>query len=192
MSIGNDEKLIARTAASAFGNKPTVTRYWDDPHVNAIDILICQNTPWDHVSSYATIGVYKGDNGFTVDNSLLRVELLGACDASFEFFPNILATCGFNIINSQMSCYPGAIFRNVVKMYYEMSELAHILFVSPFIWDKSPQTVTLDQVKVAWLQVVPISEAESNYAIEHSPQELETLFEQKQINIFDLHRASIL
>lgn len=190
MNINTEDKLIAQTAARAFGGEPTVTRYWDDAHVNFVDILACQNSPWDALTSYSTIGTSKADWGWTSDNVPLRVEIVGACASQVSFFPNILATCSFQILNSGSTCYPGAIFRNLVSMYSASSLMRHILFVSPFLWDAQLQTLVLADKKVAWLSAVPISDAELQFVSTHGTDELETRFEQTQINIFDLERTS--
>jgi hypothetical protein len=191
MSVSTEDKLLARTAISVFGGKPSVARFWDDAHVSFVDIVTCVNSPWSGIASYATVGVSKSNIGYTSEDTPLRIELVGACDMRMDLFPNILATCGFNIINSGFACHPGAIFRDIVHLYDKQTELKHILFVSPFLWEDKLKTVTLTDKKVAWLLIVPISDVELQYASEHSTEQLESLFEEQQINIFDLYRPSI-
>jgi competence protein ComGC len=46
--------------------------------------------------------------------------------------------------------------------------------------------------KVAWLLAVPISDKEKDFLTENGSDALESLFEEKQIDIFELDRKSIV
>ncbi|WP_246314591.1 suppressor of fused domain protein [Paenibacillus foliorum] len=122
----------------------------------------------------------------------MRVEIVGACKSEFEFFPNVLATCSFNVINTRLSCSPGVIFKDEVKMYYPDLEMKHVMFVAPFLWEDSLTTLDFPSKKVAWLLAIPISHKEYLFSNEQGSEKLETLFENSQINIFDLNRKSVL
>lgn len=194
MAVSEDAKRIARAARSAFGGgKPKVYAYWDDAHKHSVDILSVADQPDQGVTSYATLGLSQHSIGLSVGDRPLRVELLGACWTESEVFANILSTCAFNVINSGHRCAPGIIFPDVVSIYLPDSSMAHILFVSPFLWgDGIPETLDFSDRKVTWLQAVPISEAERAYAEENGADALESLFEQHQIDVYDLNRDSVL
>jgi len=186
-------KIIAQTAYSVFGGKPKVTKFWDDLHISSIEILSCADRPEQGTTSYSTIGLFAHETDFTTSvGTTIRVELVGVSASFYSYFPNILATCAFNIINSNFTCYPGAIFRDVVSMYDQNSEMKHIIFVPPFMWEESLKTIHTEQFEIAWLLGVPISSAEYEFATQNSPDELESLFEDAQIDIFDLRRSSVL
>ena len=191
MCVTEEGKTIARTALAAFGGKPSVAKYWDNEKNNSIDILQCSNSPQAGIVAYSTIGLSNYNIGFVVNDVNLRIELVGACDSRFDFFSNILATCAFNIINSNYACFPGTMFTNVISMYDSEMLLKHILFVTPFLWDAKLKTLNLVDKKVAWLLAVPISNEEYNYARQEGTDNLETMLEEKQVDIFDLHRSSI-
>ena len=76
-------------------------------------------------------------------------------------------------------------------MYYPDSEMEHVLFTSPFLWKKLKTIDFLDK-KVAWLLAVPISTKEFLFAEKEGSEALKTLFENEDIDIFDLERNSIL
>ncbi|WP_433958717.1 suppressor of fused domain protein [Cytobacillus horneckiae] len=191
MSISNDNKLIAKTALFAFGGKPNVTKFWDENNISNIDMLSSINKPYEGISSYSTIGLSDHSIEYTVDGTPLRIEIVGASANEYELFPNLLATCAFYIINSNFSVSHGQVFQNMIKMYYPDSEMKHILFVSPFLWEDL-STINFPNKKVAWLLAVPISENEYLFAQEKGTCTLEDLFEQKEIDIFDMERKSIL
>ncbi|CAH1225037.1 suppressor of fused domain protein [Paenibacillus sp. JJ-223] len=192
MEIPNDSKLLAKSALKALGGNPVIHKYWDDDEVGNIDILSTVDRPWEGITSYATLGLYMHSIGKIVDGKFLRVEIVGASATSHKKFSNILATCAFCIINSKMPIYPGAIFNDVVKMYYPDIDMKHMLFVPPFLWEEQLQTIDSLDKKVAWLLAVPISENEYLFAQEYGSNKLEDLFEQKQIDIFDIERKSVL
>lgn len=109
----------------------------------------------------------------------------------YEYYPNVLATCAFCVINSNFSIFHREVFRDIIKMYYPESEMKHILFVSPFLWEDL-KTLDFQNKKVAWLLAVPISENEYRFAQKKGKNSLEHLFEQKEIDIFDVERKSII
>ncbi|KQL37637.1 hypothetical protein AN960_16200 [Bacillus sp. FJAT-25509] len=189
MSVSIENKQIAKFALKVFGGKPKVNKYWDDNKASSIDILFSKDTQFDDdVFAFATLGLSDFSIGFENNELPLRVELVGASD--FECFPNLLSSCAFYIINSNYKCFPGAIFENVVSMYLPYSDMKHILFVNPYLWENILETLNFEKKKVTWLMIVPISEVEKNFAEEYGVEALETLFEEKQINIFNLERNS--
>ena len=76
-------------------------------------------------------------------------------------------------------------------MYYPNSEMKHMLFVSPFLWEDL-KTIDFPNKKVAWLLAVPISGNEYLFAQDKGTDSLEELFGKGKIDIFDLERESIL
>ncbi|SES45110.1 suppressor of fused domain protein [Psychrobacillus sp. OK032] len=191
MTITSENKIIARTALETFGGKPSVSKHWDNDSVSNVDILATIDRPYDGVTSYSTIGLSDYSIGYSVDEKPLRIEIVGAGATIFEFFPNIISTCAFNIINTKLPISHGGIFKDVVKMYYTDSDMEHVLFTSPFLWEKL-QSIDFPDKKVTWLLAVPISTKEYLYAEKEGTEALEDLFEKKQIDIFDLRRKSAL
>lgn len=61
---------------------------------------------------------------------------------------------------------------------------------SPFLWDIESQS--FENVLVVWLQVVPISESERLYAVENGPEALDRLFDEYQIDVFNVYRKSVV
>ncbi|MEC1526218.1 suppressor of fused domain protein, partial [Neobacillus niacini] len=174
----------------AFEGNPNVFKYWDDNNKSSVDILCCEEKNFEGILSYSTLGLSDFSIGHEENRRPLRVELVGASD--FDCFPNILATCAFNIINSQFECSFGTFFTDVVKMYLPESPMKHILFLSPFLWEDKLKTIDFETKQVAWLMAIPISEKEKNYADKNGLKALEQQFDENQINVFDLERASVI
>lgn len=192
MSVSPEKKQIAKYIADLFDGKASVFNYGDDNNVSKIAILESDNSPNDGEISYSTIGLSSYDIGLSVEDKPLRFEFVGASPAEYEHFGNIMSTCAFNIINSDYSCSPGTIYPNIVKMYYPELNTKHILFVSPFLWDKEFETLHFEDKEVAWLQAIPISDTEFVYASQHGSESLEDLLEESDVDILDLNRPSVI
>jgi antitoxin YqcF len=185
-------KAIAGELQKTFGGKTDVKRFSDDNHDSFVDIMSCADSPQTGVTSYATIGLSEHplmDNG---EEFPARLELIGACGSDFKYFANALATAAFCIINSKWFCHPDAIFPDIFSMYNKSSTMKHMMFIPPFLWDDSPNTLELPERTIAWLQAIPISEGEYRLAEKEGPERLGDLFEKYQIDVYDLERPSIV
>lgn len=192
MEVTNQMKEIAMMLANINGGRPQVGRYYDDNEKSTIDIVTMMNKPNMDETTYATVGLCNYDIGKIIEDKPLRIEIIGTCISAYEYFANIISTCAFNIINSGYKCYPGAIFPNIVNMYYSELEMKHILFVSPFLWDDKLKTFNFVDKKVTWLQAIPISEEEYLFAEEYGIDALENKLEESKVDILDLERISVI
>jgi len=189
--VSDGDRAVAKYVAHVFGGKPSVKRYWDDDRRSSVDILKAEDSPDVGVASFATVGLSNCPLLRDGKEYPARVELVGACGTHTDSYPNILATAAFCVMNSHWFCYPGAIFPDIVSMYEESETMQHVFFTTPFIWEEELKTMELADRKVAWLQVVPISEAEMRIAEKEGPDALEDLFVEHQIDVYDLDRPSI-
>ena len=190
--ITEENKAIARMALEAFGGTLNVACYWDEAENNSVDLLACKDRPEKGVTSYSTIGLSDSPILVGGDEIGVRLELVGACSSLVKEFPNIITTAAFCIINSKWSCSPGAVFPEVVEMYNCSKTMKHLLFVPPFLWDEKLKTIDFSSKTVAWLLAVPISEEEYKFAEEESSDKLEDLFEENQIDLFNINRPSVV
>lgn len=182
-------KKIAQSEVDFFGGSPEVYRYYDEKEDKSIDVLCCYNVPQLGVQSCATIGLNATNIGLVNGGKSLRVELLGASDCKNEYWKNIMATTAFEVMDSK-KCFPGYIVEDVVNQYISGSKMKHVLLTNPFLWEEV-SSLDLDEIHVAWLMMVPISDKELKYAQKYGVDALETLFEKKQIDIYDIYRKSV-
>jgi hypothetical protein len=169
-----------------------VKTFWNEIKDNYIDIVNCPDCPQENVISFATIALSDFSIGKNVNDIPLGVEFVAACDQKFIEFPNILSTCAFNIIIERSSCFPGAIYPEVISMYISNLPMKHILFVPPFGWGKEFRTLNFPNKTVTWLLAVPISDPEYKFARSKGSEVLQALFDEKQIDIYDLERRSTI
>ena len=191
-AVSETNKQVARAAAKAFGGSPRVWKFWDDNHESSVDILSCENRPLDGVTSFSTVGLSDWPLYMEGKEYGARLEMVGACGNGFERFDNALATAAFCVINSGWFCYPGAIFPEVLAMHEASATMRHFLFVPPFLWEGELTTMELEEKTLAWLLAVPISDEELAFAESSGSDELEKLFQERQIDVFDLARPSVV
>ncbi|PCE23750.1 hypothetical protein BWP39_29155 [Paraburkholderia acidicola] len=191
--VSSAAKAVANYTAAAFGvEKPPIFHLWDDDHKSDIYVLEASDCPQKGVISYATIGL----SGYPLirngEEFNARVEFLGACGSIFPGFNKILATLSFCVINSKWFCAPGVIFPGVMDMYDASTTMSDIYFANPFLWDDRFKSVEIGEKTTAWLLAVPISKKETEYAKRYGSEKLEELFSEKDIDIFNLNRASVV
>ena len=183
-------KVIAKKELEVFGGIPNVTRYWNDGKNRSIDILTCENRPYDGVNSYATIGLSQIDIGIHSDGKPLRVELVGACDTKEKNFIETLTLIAFEIMK-RGQCKYGQLIKDAIMPLELISDMKHVYFMEPYVWDEF-KTIEFEGYNVTWLLVIPISDGEIDYAIKNGTDALESLLEKHNIDIFNLKRKSVI
>lgn len=188
-----ENKMVARHAASSFGGTPSVSEYLHDTEPFAVPILSCVDRPCDGVTSFSTVGL--SDYPMIKENGSefpVRLEIAGACASKDELFPNVIASVAFSIMRTKKLCFPGAVLEEYVGEYFQMTTVPHLYFSAPFLWEDSLKTLECGTKNVSWLMVIPISDNELKFLTLNGDDALESLFEKKQIDIFDLNRPSVL
>jgi antitoxin YqcF len=186
MDVSVDDKALAQYLAKTFHGESSIDEYWDENDASSVDVMTVEDVPWAGVTTAATLGLSNVSVGFEVDGQALRVEILMPYASDAADGPNILATAALNVISSQMDAEPGVVHLGVVEMYLPDSDMKHLLLTHPFTWQLQSQRMT--RKTVAWLQGVPISEAEYELALENGVDQLEDLLEAKSVDVFDLNR----
>jgi hypothetical protein len=190
--FSEDNNIVHQTIETNFAGKASVSQYRDEHQKNIIVIAAVENSPRKTIHSYATIGLSNHSIGVLIGGIPLGVEMVGACRQVFEKFPDMLVAISFDITQSKVRFHPGAVYKDVVSRYYPDFEMKHILFVPPYGWNQEFLTLELTSKRVGWLMALPISEAEWKFYKESESGELEELLAEKQVDIYDLGRRSIL
>lgn len=194
MSPSQDNIQLAHAVAAAIGIDPQVYAYHDESKQNTLHILNCKDPLDQNSTIYCTIGLSDHPNEIELSDGSLKnipVELLIAGNNSHPQWANILSTAGFFVTKNKWTCQPGAVFKSVINKYYK-APLKHVLFVEPFMWQDKLDNMKLSDKKVAFLLLVPISDAECAYREKNGFDALETLFMEREIDITDLNRASVV
>lgn len=187
-------KEVAQYLATRLGvDRPPIRRFADESGTSEVFVATFRDNPQSGVNTVATIGLSEFPlmkEGLEFSS---RVEFVAAAGSSYDGIDNIVATLAFGVMNSKWFCAPGVIFPGVVALHPGVSNtMTDIYFSYPFLWDDRLKSSEIAGRTVAWLLAVPISERETEYARKHGPQKLEQLFEQSNIDIFNLNRDSVV
>lgn len=188
--VSSAAKHLAKTAAAAFGGTPRVQRFYNQDESHSIDILISVETPFEPFTTYSTLGVYETPN--MLDDNDVRVELAGVAGSTDDDYPNMLATAASFVQQEHWLAAPGVTFPGLVREYGLSEHLDHVLWVPPFPWDDLHRVEVSPELIVHWLLAVPIAESERRFLLDEGYPALEQLFEQRQVEYYDLQREPLV
>lgn len=192
-AITDYQKEIASLTAKFFSKeKPPILQFWDEEENTNTYVLKAKDSPVTGITSFATVGLSDHALFLSGEEFENRTELIGACDSNREDFAHILATSSFFIVKSKWFCAPGIIFPGIIEMHNLSKTMSDVYFTNPFLWGNRFQSTYIRNRTVAWLLAIPISKSETKFAAEFGSEKLEKLFSEKDIDIFDLNRASVV
>jgi len=191
-TISPENKMVVQYVTMAFGGTPHVDEYGHNTEDLTVGILYCHNRPTEGVTSYSTIRLSDYPMMGVKGEFQTRLELAGVCATTTGFFPNVLASAAFSIMRTGDIYYPGTVMPNFIRQYSPSSVLPHLYLTAPFLWQDDLKTLNCGTKKVSWLLAMPIAESEYLYLKEHGDEALEHLFEQEEIDIFDLNRLPVV
>lgn len=190
-----ENKKLSNYITNIVGINKMIDRHYDKEKKNLIDIFTCDDPLYPRIKICGTIGVSDHPNKIEMnDNSFkdIPIELLICGYTESKMLSNILSTAGFYITNNGWECQPGSVFMRIIEIYFETSEMKHIMFISPFLWEDKLKPLKLETKTVHWLLCIPISDKELEYKIENGASALEDMFQEKDIDIFDINRKSAI
>ena len=187
--ISEDQKGLAKYLRQVIPGSPKVVRHHDANQHSSIDVFTSTTTVGElPAAAHATLGLSEHPTGLSVDGKPLNVEFVCASFADDDVASLVVATCAFNAINSGWGVRPGVVHPGVMEMYLPLGRLEHVLLTDPFTW--ALETQSLPSKTVAWVQLLPISEAELGYMERHGETEFLRLLEQANIQPLDFSRKS--
>lgn len=186
-------RWIARHARDVFdGEQARVVRYLDAPERSEIHVLQSSDTPAEGLTSFCTVGLsdYPDPAGPPRLDPPLGVEILAVSD--LPEFGEVVSTAAFCVINSGCRPRPGGVFRGVVALHRPGSRARNLLFVEPCLWaDEDFASRALEGKTVAWLQALPITDAEAEFVRDNGADALTVLFDDDGPDFLDLDRDSV-
>ncbi|WP_134089939.1 suppressor of fused domain protein [Olivibacter sp. XZL3] len=195
MVPSQDNIQLAHAVAAAIGIDPQVYAYHDDSKENSLHILNCIDPLDPKNKIFCTIGLSDYPNEIEISKGKVKnipIELIIAGNGSSSKWANILSSAGFFVIKNKWTCQPGAVFKNIIDVYHKGIHLKHLLFVEPLMWQEKLEQMKLANKKVHFLLLIPISDAELIYREKRGFDALESLFMEKEIDITNLQRPSVL
>ena len=198
-------ETVYRAACDVFGvndrigedNSPRVFRYYDQRDEISADLLTVPDIPAKGAVSYATVGLIHHSIGLRREDSPLRVEIVSACYARYEYYPNLLSSCAFDVINAHFACSDSTLAagkRECVNMYVQDSALPHLVFLPAAgiaLWQSPPPALSFHDKRVFWLYALPVSNDEYAHYEAFGPDFLLESLRQAEANLLDLERKSV-
>lgn len=189
----NSYEVVARVLAgfqAEPGEAPTKRTTADGER--AVGILKVDDCPARGVVSWATVDASAFETPFrTPDDRAVRVEFVAAVDGALDRFGDAVASCAFEI-DPTIDVKPGTVYRDAVSNRYPDATTPHLFSVSPFVWSAAFQPYDDDDVRVTWLQLVPITADEAELVAAQGARALEDAFMRAQPDLFAIGRDSVL
>jgi antitoxin YqcF len=189
--ISPENKTIARYVAAAFGGTPRVGEYLNASGTLSVGILSSVDRPAVDLTSYSTIKLSDHPMAWGDGEFPTRLELAGLCETRATFFPRVLVSAAFTIMQSDAVYHPGTVMRDLVRESDASTTLPHLFLTGPFAWD-TLKTLDCGTKTVSWLLAMPISESEYAYLRQHGEKALERLFEQHRIDVANPERPAVV
>ena len=183
------EVELGKFVRAKFGQSTKIVRFADDDEKNDVYIATGHDHPIDGVTSYGSIGLSNHEQ--SSGSTPVRVEIVAACASSTSSIDNLVASCVFDSFKNSSNISYGGCISDVVSQYGISNTLKHVTFVAPFLWDDFDR-ITLGDRIVHCLLMLPISDAERDYLTNRGIDALERIFDEKQIDIYDINRRSAL
>jgi hypothetical protein len=190
MSVSKGSRAAAQELTDTFGVAPSaINAYHADGQTDGVTIAVFADSPAPGLSSVGTVSL--SDHDLKLEPADLRLEIVAVYPSTTANFPNAVAECANAAIRNGAPLSRGAVHPYVLITYGLSKTLEHLLFTLPFSWQDGPKILSLDERTTAWLQAVPISEAERLYAEREGAVALEDLLARHRVDVTDLNRESV-
>lgn len=189
--MNTDSQIIQQTLTGVFGDL-TVDRRLDVHEGVQVEIVKAENSPCDRITSFATVGLSIVPIGYISSNVILGAEIVGAANARFNRFTDVLAACVDDIFHLRFKLFPGAVYKNAFAEHYPELDVKHLIFDTPNGWENDLLSLNLGTRQVAWIMAVPVTDEELQLFSRSDTGELQVLFEEKGVDLYDLERESVV
>jgi len=190
--ISQENLNLSQFVGKVFGDDWGMAEYLDEQRQNVIYVLSGRDKKKPGIVSHATIGLSDFKLGQDEGAIALGVELVGACKETCDYFDRALADCADIILHHNMTCKPGAIFTNVLEGHDASCQMKHFLFTVPSFWPDALYPLNFKEKTVLWLQALPISESEMQFASQNGAGKLGEKLLANEADLTDLQRDPVL
>lgn len=101
-------------------------------------------------------------------------------------------SAAFYIEQQRLPVVPGDVLDNIVSEYYPSTQMPHLYFSIPFLWnDGHFEELLFANLRVNWLQCFAIQESENKFVRTYGAEAFEGLLSDQKIDIFDVGRPAV-
>ena len=191
-SVSQENQNLSQFVGKVFGDDWTIAGHHDEQQQVIVYVLSGKDKEKPGVLSHATIGLSDYKLGQDKSGIPLGAELVGACYEGCKYFDQALATTANFIMNQNLLCKPGTVFASVLDGFDASSQMKHFLFAVPSLWEDTLYPLQFKAKTVLWLQALPISDSEMQFAQEHGAGELGEKLVSENADLMDLGRAPVV
>ncbi|HFC05008.1 MAG TPA: suppressor of fused domain protein, partial [Rhizobiales bacterium] len=137
---------------------------------------------------HSTIGLSDHKLGQDKGGVALGAELVAACHEDCDYLDRALAVCADLVLNHGLMCKPGVIVAGILEGSDGTSQMKHMLFAIPSLWEDGLYPLSFKSKVVLWLQGIPVSDSEMAYAQQNGPGALGEKLVEAEADILDLRR----
>ena len=181
------ENAIRKYLIKAFAGNDTIMEAIPD---SGERIQVLKTSHPDGVTYLGSIGGFlrQMQSPFFVERNL-RVELISAVSSGYEdLMSSVLVSMVSRMSDPTCEYKPETVISNVISL--DGSEMKHVYLCDPFLWENGLPSISVDGYTIAFLHVLPISDAEVRFLAEFGAQEFENNLEARNVAYYDLGRCS--
>ncbi|WP_236347716.1 suppressor of fused domain protein, partial [Paenibacillus plantiphilus] len=119
-------------------------------------------------------------------------ELTGDPDDKINFSADTLMYISSYLVNENSYLSKGEVWINWFSKYEKFGELEHLYFMTPTFFENEKLPVTISGNEIELLLCVPISQEELEYFENNGASALEELLYEKNIDVSNLFRKSVI
>jgi hypothetical protein len=185
-----DLQELAAVTRAVLGGDPSRVVYHGVEDTVAVSVLAAVDQPEVGVTSWATVGMSAiGNRWRTDDGRAVRIELLAAARSEHVAMGAALAGCAFNVAAGDYVAAANVIFPDVIAVNDPTVGMKHAMLTAPFLWSVPTPDGQSGRV-TRWLQVVPVDDAEFEFARRYGVDMLQGRLLKERIDVYNLNRAS--
>jgi len=191
-SVSQENQNLSQFAGKVFGDDWTIAEHLNEQQQLVVYVLTGKDKEKPGLLSHASIGLSDYELGRDKSNIPLGTELVGACYEACDYFDRALANTANFIMSQKLLCKPGVIFANVLDGFDDNSQMRHFMFAVPSLWEDGLYPLQFKTKTVLWLQALPISESEMQFAQKNGAGELGQKLVDEKADFLDLGRQPVI
>ncbi|MDN5727162.1 MAG: suppressor of fused domain protein [Propionibacteriales bacterium] len=176
--------------SNVLGQSGRVHEYWDEPESNSVAVASFVGLPEPGMTTYATVTLHGSVN--TVGDGTIRTEFIAMAHESETLVAQVLATAAFDVGKSGRGAAPAVVWTGAVSEYLPGATTPHVMWTEPFVWPELSSVEILGVGPVHWLQAMPLTSVEVDHLELNGRHSLEEAMMAADVDLSDLHRASVV
>lgn len=158
-----------------------------------LDVFFAKGSPKQGFITACTLGLINRTTGFDYENKKIRSEILMSSHDNTDYTGRILTSIGLKLLESGVQYGYGTVICDVMELYYPLSDMKHVVFVTPppSFGGRFVHTECNGEI-IAFLYAMVISDKEKEYMNKNGIPALMQVLGENNADFYDLDRISVL